>query len=365
MNILFLTNHLNVGGITSYTLTLATGLKKRGHNVHVASSGGELLPSFIQQGVNFIPVPLRTKSEISPKLLISLFRLLPLIKRYDINVIHANSRTTQVLAGLISVISKVKYVSTCHGFFKVRFGRRFFPCWGKKVIAISSQVSQHLQDDFFVKESDIRIINNGINLERFKFIDASAQKEARRRFGISDNFVVGIIARLSDVKGHIYLIEAIKMVIEAVPSVKLLIVGEGKMKQKLDERINDLRIADNVVFLAHITDTREILAVMDVFVMPSLKEGLGLALMEAMASGLAVVGSNVGGIKTLIQNNSNGLLVEPGDSAGLSRAILGLLQDSSRRESLGRKAREFISQNFSQEKMILETERVYLECILR
>jgi len=102
---------------------------------------------------------------------------------------------------------------------------------------------------------------------------------------------------------------------------------------------------------------------MDLFVLPSLKEGLGLALMEAMASGLGVIGSDVGGIRSLIQDRYNGLLVRPADIRGLSDKILELLQNPDQAKYLGNNARIFINQNFSQEKMVLETEKVYLECL--
>lgn len=102
---------------------------------------------------------------------------------------------------------------------------------------------------------------------------------------------------------------------------------------------------------------------MDVFAMPSLKEGLGLALMEAMASGLAVVGSDVGGIKTLIADGSNGLLVKPADPKDLGAAITSLLKNKEKRKVLGENAKKFISTNFSSIKMVDETEKVYKECL--
>ena len=102
---------------------------------------------------------------------------------------------------------------------------------------------------------------------------------------------------------------------------------------------------------------------MDIFVLPSTKEGLGLSLMEAMAAGVCVIGTDVGGIKSLIQDGVNGLVVKPADARGLSAAISGLLKDSPKRESLAREGQRFIAQNFSQEKMVSETERVYSECL--
>jgi glycosyltransferase involved in cell wall biosynthesis len=102
---------------------------------------------------------------------------------------------------------------------------------------------------------------------------------------------------------------------------------------------------------------------MDLFVLPSSKEGLGLALMEAMASGIGVIGSDVGGIKSLIQDRHNGLLVNPGDIQQLFSAILELLHDPDKAKKFGQNARAFIQNNFSQEKMITETIKVYQECL--
>ena len=208
--------------------------------------------------------------------------------------------------------------------------------------------------DFKVDKENIRVINNGIDIGRFH-IEKSA--------GLGNVPVVGIIARLSDVKGHIYLFQAMKIVLEKFPSAKLLVVGEGKMYNILVKLAKDLNIEENVKFIPRTDDTRIELAMMDVFVMPSLKEGLGLALMEAMACGKAVVGSDVGGIKSLIRNNINGLLVKPVDPKGLADAIIELLSNPAKAKIYGSSAAKFIAENFSLDKMVNETEEAYLECL--
>ena len=360
MNILFITNHLNVGGITSYVFTLAGALKKRGHSVYIASSGGDMLPKFLGSGICYIHIPMKTKKEISPKIIFSFFKLSGIIKENKIDIIHSHSRTTQVLGCLLSRFTGAKHVFTCHGFFRRRFLRRVFPCWGDKVIAISGQVREHLIEDFKLRDKDIAVVNNGIDIDRFKAAALKPEAQVKKKFGLSDGPVIGIIARLSDVKGHKYLIEAMKIVLDKYPRSILLIVGVGKMQKELTVLVNDLGINGNVNFIPEIPDTTDALAAMDIFVMPSLQEGLGLALMEAMASGLAVIGSNVGGIKTLIQHGRNGLLVEPADSRALAGAILELLDDPVRMPVLGREAQNFIQENFSQDKMALETEKEYL-----
>ncbi len=363
MNILFITNHLNTGGITSYVFTLSSGLKKRGHNVYIASSGGELAFKFKEAGLDYIPIPMRTKKEISPKIIFSAIKLSGIVRENKIDIVHSHSRTTQVLGCLLQKLTGARHIFTCHGFFKRRLLRKIFPCWGEKVIAISEQVREHLVKDFKLDEKKIVVIHNGIDLDRFQAQSPEHRAQSKRKLGLGEGPVIGIIARLSDVKGHQYLIEAMKTVLEKYPLAQLLIIGTGKTQKELIQLAGSLGVSNNVIFIPETQDTPSALAAMDIFVMPSIQEGLGLALMEAMTSGLAVIGSNVGGIKTLIQDGRNGLLVEPADSAGLARAILSLLDDPSKGIALGREAQRFIQQNFSQEKMVSETEEEYLNCL--
>ncbi len=363
MNILYLTNHLNIGGISSYVLTLAGGMKKRGHNVYVASSGGQTLPRFISEGAEYIPIPIKTKSEVSYKVLLSKFKILKAIKEKEIDIIHANTRVTQVLSFLAQRACGKPYISTCHGFFKKRLFRRIFPCWGDKVIAISEPVKEHLIHDFKVNEADIRVIHSGIDINRFSVQNPESRVASKNKLGLKDAPVIGIVARLSEEKGHTYLIKAMREVTASIPGAQLLIIGEGRTKEELLKLVEAYGLGKNVFIFPPVGDTQEVLSCMDLFVLPSLKEGLGLALMEAMACGIAVIGTDVGGIKSLIRDGDNGLLVRPADSAGLSRAILELLNNTEKAKSMGDNARVFIKENFSQEKMVSETERVYLECL--
>ena len=354
MRILYLANHLNIGGITSYLLNLTSGMKKKGHDIFIASSSGECLNKFINLGANFIKIPIKTKKEISPSMLLSYFKLKKELRKNKIDIVHSNSRTTQVLGCLLHKYENVAHVSTCHGYFKKRFLRRIFPCWGQKVIAISGQVKDHLIFDFKVDEKKIMVVNNGIDINRFY---------TGKDLVIGNVPVVGIIARLSEVKGHVYLIKAMKIVLEKFPSAKLLVVGEGKMYNVLVNLVRNMNIEKSVEFIMRTEDTRVELAMMDIFVMSSLEEGLGLALMEAMASGKAVVGTDVGGIKSLIKNNVNGLLVKPADPESLAAAITQLINDPEKAKVYAREATKFIYGNFSLDKMCDGTEGVYLECV--
>ena len=155
MKILLLTTHLNIGGISTYVLSLAKALKAKGHDVFVASSGGTLVAELTTGGVSHLKIDIRTKSEISPKVFKAIFDIYRIAKRLDIDVIHAQTRVTQVVGFFASRLCRKKLVTTCHGFFRKNIGRTLFPGWGDRVIAISEAVQEHLVKDFHVKKSRI------------------------------------------------------------------------------------------------------------------------------------------------------------------------------------------------------------------
>ncbi|MBU0547261.1 MAG: glycosyltransferase, partial [Candidatus Omnitrophica bacterium] len=140
MKILLITTHINFGGISSYTFSLAKALINNGHEVVCASSSGEMHNIFKRNGIRTINIPINTKSELNPKILMSLIRLLLLNRTEKFDIIHAQTRVAQVLAYYMSKLTKIPFVSTCHGFFRRNMGRQLYPCWGAVVIAISEQV---------------------------------------------------------------------------------------------------------------------------------------------------------------------------------------------------------------------------------
>jgi len=360
MNVLYLVNHLNVGGISSYLLNLCAGFSKLGDTVYVASSAGELEDKFVSAGARLIKIPIKTKQEISPKILLSFFKLYGLIKKYNIDLVHSQSRTTQVLGCLLSRYTGVKHVFTCHGFFKPKLSRRFFPCFPDQAIAISQPVAKHLEEDLHFPAQRIQIVSNGIDGRLF--LSTKPKEEIKKSLGLGPGEVVGNIGRLSDVKGQAYLIAAFPLILRSFPSAQLLISGDGKLAGELLRQAKQLKVSDKVFFIRGSAQVADLLAVIDVFVMPSLQEGLGLALMEAMSTGLAVVGTNVGGISDLLQDGQNGLLVKPKDEKALARAVEELLADKIKRQRLADAAAKFIRDNFSYDKMIAQTKEVYEKC---
>lgn len=359
MNILIIAKHLEPGGISSYVISLAKSLKQKHHNIIVASSGGILQGLLKENNIEFVNLDLNTKSELSPKILFALKKLSPIVKAKDIQIIHAQTRVTSIIAFWLAKLNHIPYLMTCHGFFKPHFFRRTFPFWGKKVIAISDAVYAHLINDFKLRKENIELIYNGLEIKK-NIQQSQAEKEAfKTKFGLNSKPIVGCVARLSEVKGHKFLIQAFKIVLTEFPSLQLLLVGEGKIKRELSALAKDLAIEKNVIFIPNVVDTSLVLSIMEIFVMPSLQEGLGLAIMEAMAQALPIVATNVGGIRDLIKDNQTGILVSPRDSQGLAYAIITLLKDKPKAQALGKAAQDFIQREFSLEKMVDKTEALY------
>lgn len=359
MNVLLITTHLNAGGITSYLSTLAKGLMKYGHNVHIASSGGNKESALTQMGVKCLTLNIRTKSELSPKVYSSIKPLRQYIENHNIQIVHAHTRVTQVIGTLLRRNMGVPYVSTCHGFFKPKWARKKFPCWGEGVIAISPPVHKHLKDDLGVAEKDIHLIPNGIDAEEFKPFDDGKRNKARNEYGLRDEQVIGLVARYSEVKGQDILIRAMPEILRVLPEVKLLLAGQGKTEGRLKEIVKELNLDHAVIFRPIVGQTADLLPIFDLCVMPSRQEGLGLSIMEAQSSGVPVIATNVGGIPSIIENDRTGILVPPENSEELAEATIKLLKDADKMKKLGTAGREFIHQHFSAEGMVSATIKLY------
>jgi glycosyltransferase involved in cell wall biosynthesis len=366
MKVLLLTSHIDVGGIGVYTVNLAKYLKKKGIDVAVVSGGGNLENILSKEGIRHIIMDIRTKSEFGLKV----WKLVPsfvrFVKEEKFDVVHAQTRVTQVLACVTGCLTGVSFISTCHGFFKhARLGRKLFPCWGDKVIAISQKVQDHLLNDFNLPKEKTVQIYNGIETERFLNHKSGKNEKSvlTRTLGLEDGaLIVGTVGRFSSVKGHKYLIDAFKKVIRQYDGkCQLLLVGdEGSEKKKLQELANESGVSANVFFESeNRASLEEYLGLIDIFCLPSIQEGLGISLMEAMAAGCACVASDVGGVSELIEADINGLLVRSKNADALSDAIIRLAGDTDLRECLAMKAREKAQACFSIEDTAERTIRVY------
>lgn len=360
MNVLQLSTHLNIGGITSYIVNLTKALKGKGHRVIVCTSGGDLVRELEKNNIAHITLDIKTKSELSPKIIAVIPKLLHLIRENNIQLIHSHTRVTQVLACILSRVAGVPYVTTCHGFFKLRLGRRFFKCWGDKTIAISDAVRDDLINKFGIDPHNVELVYNGIDISRFDKEFTKEEKDAlKKKLGLSGKMVVGAIGRLSPVKGYSYLIDAFADIRKEREDISLLIVGDGPEAEELVNRTKELGLEGSVIFTDPTLDTSRILSIIDIFVSSSVQEGLGLSVAEALASRRPVVATDVGGVSSLIKNRHTGILVEAKDPRAISDAVLGLLKDPDLMRRLGGAGRILVEKDFGLDLMSHKVESIY------
>jgi glycosyltransferase involved in cell wall biosynthesis len=353
MRVLHVNTHMNIGGIGQYIVSLAKALKQKRIECFVASSGGELLPEFVSLDIRHINLDMRTKFEFGPKVLRSSSRLIQIIKDNKIDLIHAHTRVSQVASYIASRRAGIPYIATCHGYFNAKLSRKLFDTWGDKVVAISEAVRAHLEKDFNVDPKRIEVIYNGIDLKRFSNIYSADQiARARRSLGVQRGNVVGTMGRLSSVKGQKFLVEAMKEVVSKSKDARCLIIGSGREEAALKDLSKSLGLENRIIFTgAAYIDIPLYLACMDIFVLPSIEEGLGLALLEAMSLGRPCVASAIGGIRDIVNDGVNGILTPVGDSAAIANAVLKILNDKPLAKKMSDTAKDFVRGRFSIEAM--------------
>jgi len=365
MNVLHLTTHVDIGGITSYISTLARAMGKRGHRISVVSSGGNAWSRLTRSGVQCYDFPIRTKNELNPKLLWSLPQIVSLVKEEHCDILHAHTRVTQVMAQFVSKLTGVPVVSTAHGFYKPNLGRRLFPAWGERVVAISALVADSLQNEHHIGPEKIRIIHNAIDIEVFtRRLGQQDRDWLRQRYGIpKDSFVVGSVSRLVRDKGHEYLIEAVRRLVKDRPELFLLIVGDGRERAALTKRSSEM-LGGRVKMIAGVQDTTAVLKMMDVFAHPATwREGFGLSIAEAMIAKVPVIATDIPAINTLLKDGENGRVVAPKDAAALASAINDLASDPAYARLLGQKGHDMAASICQSERMAGEMETLYREVL--
>ncbi len=364
MKILHLTNHLNTGGITTYIRTLAGEQVKAGHEVFVWGSCGTCSGDLKALGVSVLEDVPCCKSELSPRLWLTLPKLINILKTRSIDIVHTHTRVTQVLAAGATFFVKIPFVSTAHMFYKRRLGRRLFPCWGNAVIAISKVIEEGLRTIFKARElPPIVVVPNGMDVEKFRAkFDQTDRDRVREIYGYRrEDFVVLSLCRLIPAKGVHSLIEAFAIARKEVSEMKLLIAGAGEpvYVQRLKDRVSELGLEREVLFLGNESEIEKPLRAGDIFVAPYLwAEPFGLAVLEAMAVGLPVAGSISGGLVELLGHGKFGLLFERENTSALVQSLIQYAKDTALRSAMGSAAQQ-AALEYTSRKMYERIQKVY------
>ncbi len=246
--------------------------------------------------------------------------------------------------------------SSLWGHWKLSWLKKYIPAF----IVPSEVVKKELAVAGF-PENRIRLIPNGVDLTCFKQVEKVKKKELREKLALPMPMLSIYTGRMEPGKGLETLLSAWELVFHEVPLAYLLLVGDGSLRKSLIDSLSDKTCRQQVIFTGTVDNVADYLQAADIFILPSLAEGLSNSLLEAMSSGLAVVASDIGGINELVKNGVNGLLAEPGDPASLSCQLVSLLRAPGEINRLGQEAHQTIIKNYSIENVTEQYNNLYQE----
>lgn len=362
--ILYLIESDDPGGAENVVLDLVEYFKHKYPIIIGCLRRGWIYDQLVGKG--FSPKVLPTNS--GPVDLKLLYHLVQLIKKEKIDLIHSHLFDINFYSSIAAKITAVPHICTEHGDIhhpskiskKNLVKARILTLCSQKIIFVSKYTKASFMKISKISEGKSAVIYNGIELHNFhSCIDV---KKKRVELGLrQEERVVGNVGSLYPVKGQIYLLKAAKIVLQKFPNVKFIFVGRGDLEHKLKEEAKNLNITDHVLFLGFREDIHELLKVMDVFVLPSLSEGLPLSLIEAMACSLPNIASNVGGISEVIDDGLNGFIIPPADPEKLADRITYLLKNTQSASKIGKRALQKVKANFDLQTMINNYSRIYNE----
>ena len=358
MKVLQILPELNVGGVETGTLDLARYLVKSGHKAVVVSAGGELVKDIESYGAIHYQLPVHKKSIFTMLKMIP--RLVEIIKKEEIDIVHARSRVPAWIAYFASRKTGRVFITTCHGYYKMH-PFSYVMGWAKRVIVLSNVIGRHMIDDFGVAHERIKLIPRSVDLERFRYLSPA---EKRRK-----EFNVGIIGRLNPIKGHLYFLKAMAEVARVIPRLKIWVVGDAPpskeaYKEQIDILVKRLGLAHATHFLGTQKDIPAILTNLDLLVLATTThEAFGRVIVEAEASGVPVVATRVGGVIDIIEDGKNGLLVPPADPASMAEAVIRIYKDKTLAVKLAEKAYQKVKEKYNVETMVKNTLDVYREAL--
>jgi glycosyltransferase involved in cell wall biosynthesis len=353
------------------------GMNKAAYKADLACApGGKLIDLVQGQGMKVIPF----KNFVQPlhpvKDVLILIDLIRFLKKERYHIVHTHNSKAGFVGRLAAKSASVPViVHTVHGFafhdrepawrqMLFRNLERLASRWCDRMIFISQPLIEWALQERIVDRQKVLKIYSGIELTHFHPVTEDEKKSLRRKWGIrEESAVIGIVSKLWEGKGHEILIRAFKELKEEINDALLAIVGEGYLHGRLVNLVHRLGLADSVIFTGFQMDVSEIMATFDVAVLPSLFEGMGRVLLEAMAMEKPVVASRVGGIPDLVHDGVNGILIAPGSVQELTSSLLKTLRNPVMAREMGKQGRKRIKAEFSVDTMVQSIQRVYHELL--
>ncbi|MFA6295564.1 MAG: glycosyltransferase family 4 protein [Candidatus Paceibacterota bacterium] len=377
MKILYVITKSNWGGAQKHVFDLAVAMKQKDHDVWVALGGNGILKQKLEEAGVYTFSIATLGRDLSPSKDVGSFKeIYNVIKNKRPDIIHLHSPKAAGLGALAGRLLRVKnIITTVHGwtFNESR------PIYERALIILFSWITiilshttillserEYAQAEYFPLIKDrIKLIPPGLKAPTLISIEG-AKQEIAKNIGINPlefgkKTVIGTIAELHKNKGLIYLIEAMALVVEEQPQAISVIIGDGEELDSLRKLIKEKKLEQNVFLTGHINNASEYMKAFSIFVLPSIKEGLPYAILEAGLASLPVVATTVGGVPEIIEDTKSGILIQSKNSRELAHALSFMIEHPLERKKYGAALKERITTKFSLDKMIWMVEGVYKE----
>lgn len=364
MNV-FISNSTDIfAGGEDYVLILAKHLKQRGHHVWVSALPDHLLlKKCADAGIGTVPVLYSGMSRV----FVVAAEVRSHLRALSIDVIHSNANYDRTVAGMATVWSHTRHIASVHSSHSIqhnithwirdRFGTDHF-------IADAETVKQILIDEDRIAPERVSVIPIGVEPTP-PDVEREWRHRTRTAWGVAEGtIVIGNVARLVPFKGHRYLVDALATVVKENRNILCVVVGDGELIGDLQEQSRALGIEQYMRFLGFQDNLHELYPAFDVYCHSSLElkaEAFPLAILRALAAGLPVVATRVGGIGLMVQDGVSGHLSPPENSSGLATALLSVINDARLRQSMGKASLELFKRNFQATTMAGRVEKVYLD----
>ena len=333
-NILHISRTMDIGGAERIVYQLSSDLKDEFDSVHVASTGGLWESELAAQGIQHHKIlDIDSKNPLTVLKLLTSIR--QIIKKNEITIVHTHHRMAAFYIRLLKLVHpKLIHVYTAHNVFKDKLPLYGFALKNAKSVAVGEAVNKNLKEDVGITDS--RVIYNGVVLK-----ETDDQVDEIISYG---GIKLGCIARLSEQKGLTYLLDAMSLL--TIKDIRLFIVGEGELREELENKVKELDLQDSVIFLGYRKDIVECINSFDFCVLPSVFEGFGLVAIEAFMNSKTLVATDIPGLNEVV-TNKNGVLVPAKDPAALASAIDKLATDATLRQELASQAKKDYENKFS------------------
>lgn len=382
IKILYLITQTDPGGAQKYVFDLTTNLDKNKYEIEIGVGRCKdqiWIETLKEKEFKIWRLKQLTRAINPWRDFLSAFELFDLFEKSKPDIIHLNSSKIGSTGAVVGWFYKklynrnLKIIYTAHGFVfnePMNFFKRKFYLWSEKIsgyckdkiICVSEQDKITALNNHIAHHKKFITIHNGIDLNKLNFLD---KNDARKKFFTnyklqvtSYNYIIGTIANLYETKGILYLVRSTKILNEKFKNIAIVVIGEGPQRELLEKEIKKLNLEKIVFLVGTFENASQYLPGFDIFCLPSIKEGFPYAPLEAMAAGLPIVATSVGGILEIIEPEANGLVVQPKKPHELATALEKLLNNPKLRNKLSKNNLEKVKQ-FSLEKMIRETEKVY------